>query len=109
MSMCSSERSLKSGIFYRPLRRFACLECSLGAGAFQFVFAGHYVLLAPGGYDAASDTFEYFDPHVAPHGGEAEGAGGGAVPHGCRMTAATLEAARTAAGTDEDLLEVQLP
>lgn len=76
------------------MRRLSCPRCALGVGAFTYVYAGHFILLRS--YDAAVDAFEYADPAVAPHG---EG-------RGCVMSASALEDARTAAGTDQDLIEI---
>ena len=81
------------------LRRITCKRCLIAAGAFQFVFAGHYVLLVS--YDYATDQIIYMDPNVS-HSAHATSG-----PY-CVMAAADIEAARLVKGTDEDIIEIPL-
>jgi Guanylylate cyclase len=101
--------SKKEAIFIAliDLRRLRCQRCLpfLGTGSFQFVFAGHYVLLLD--YDYKSDSFRYLDPakpRLLLHSSSSA-----EHPHcNCVMLASDFEAARTSIGTDEDLIEIPL-
>jgi len=75
-------------------RKLRCHRCMLfNTGSLSMSFVGHYVLLT--GYRYAEDEFELMDPSSW-------------APARCYTSAEGLEAARLAAGTDEDLIEVPL-
>lgn len=77
------------------LRHLSCSRCVVKGNLLQFTYAGHYILLR--GYSYETDEVEFLDPARPPAAGS------------CYISLADLRTARTAAGTDEDLLEVPLP
>lgn len=90
------------------LRRLRCQRCLpfLGTSSFQFIFAGHYVLLLD--YDPRSDSFRYLDPaqpSMLTHSVRSS-----EHPHcNCVIRATDFEAAWAATGTDHDLIEIPWP
>jgi hypothetical protein len=84
------------------LRLMQCEACGEGHSPTELArlarpheYWGHYVLLY--GCDAASGRVSYLDPSAL------------ASPRGCAMAGAALHAARCAQGTDQDLIEIELP
>lgn len=84
------------------LRLMQCEACGEGHSPTELArlarpheYWGHFVLLY--GFDAASGRVSYLDPSAL------------ASPRGCAMAGAALHAARCAQGTDQDLIEIELP